>query len=253
MKRQRQIIASLSLLLLLVSSCLLLFMSCQTATEKAPYIYMVQSGDTLESIAKDSRLPADLIKDYNKLKFDQLNSGQILLLPGVRQLNQGCKIQKLNIVHRNIWGASKASKMNPAGKFNKITLHHTTEKKQSMKRNDLHFIQSIQKYHQKERQWADIAYHFIIGKDGTIYEGRLLHYRGAHVKNHNKGNIGIAILGDLNLNPLKKSQEKAISLLIEALREKYNIPEKELFAHRELGTTSCPGDHAMSFLKEFRD
>lgn len=162
-------------------------------------------------------------------------------------------MQQLEIVHRNIWGAQKPKKMNKSKGFNKITVHHTTENKEAPKRSEIHFLQSVQKYHINMRKWADIGYHFLIGKTGKIYEGRLLHYYGAHVKNNNTANIGIAMLGDFNSDKLNKAQEKSLKILIEALQEKYNIPEEKLFAHRELSNTSCPGDHTMEFLKDYRN
>lgn len=252
MKLMRRIIASLSFLLIIVSYCLLL--SCQTSTvSDKPYVYIVKSGDSLQSIAEDAQITPEMIINFNALELKTLSSGQILLLPGVHELQHGTKLQRIDILERNIWGANQGKKMNPAGSFNKITVHHTTEKQEDNKRNDIHFIQTIQKYHQKTKGWADIGYHFILGKDGKIYEGRLLSFQGAHVRNHNKGNIGIAILGDLNKHQLSKIQRESLSALIEALQEKYDIDEKNIFAHRELGNTSCPGDHTMTFLKEFRD
>lgn len=252
MKLMRRIIASLSFLLIVVSYCLLL--SCQTSTVSTkPFVYIVKSGDNLQSIAKDADISSETIIEFNALESNKISSGQILLLPGVNKLKHGQKLQQIDILERNIWGANQSKKMNPAGSLNKITVHHTTEKQEDNKRNDIHFIKTIQKYHQKDKAWADIGYHFILGKDGKIYEGRLLNFQGAHVRNHNKGNIGIAILGDLNKHQLSKAQKESLASLIEALQEKYNIDEKNIFAHRELGNTSCPGDHTMTFLKEFRD
>ena len=43
----------------------------------------------------------------------------------------------------------------------------------------------------------DIGYHFVIGSDGTIYEGRDIGARGNHAY-PNTGNIGILWLGDFN-------------------------------------------------------
>ena len=143
--------------------------------------------------------------------------------------------------------------MNPAKGFSKITLHHTTENTDTIKRNEIHFIQSIQRYHINTRKWADIGYHFLIGKTGNIYEGRLLHFSGAHVKNKNTANIGIAMLGDYNINKLNTAQKKSLRDLIYALQEKYRIPQSQLYAHREFGKTSCPGKHTMKFLEDLRN
>ena len=46
-----------------------------------------------------------------------------------------------------------------------------------------------------DRGWCDIGYHFVIDRDGKIYEARSLDQRGAHVGTHNTGNIGISLIG----------------------------------------------------------
>lgn len=46
--------------------------------------------------------------------------------------------------------------------------------------------------------YADVAYNFMVGLDGSIYEGRSLRNIQAHVKGVHHGLIGIAILADLD-------------------------------------------------------
>ncbi|GFS90446.1 peptidoglycan recognition protein [Trichonephila clavipes] len=51
-------------------------------------------------------------------------------------------------------------------------------------------------YHATGQEWVDIGYHFVIGGDGLVYEGRPWFKMGAHTKYHNRKSIGIAFLGD---------------------------------------------------------
>ncbi|GAC1569912.1 MAG: hypothetical protein NVS3B3_24240 [Aquirhabdus sp.] len=69
--------------------------------------------------------------------------------------------------------------------------------------------------------YGDIAYHFLIGKDGAVYEARPLEYRGAHVFGHNDHNIGIAFLGDYSSNPLSKEQVTSAVKLSEGLNNRF--------------------------------
>ncbi|MBI5650568.1 MAG: N-acetylmuramoyl-L-alanine amidase [Chloroflexi bacterium] len=57
-------------------------------------------------------------------------------------------------------------------------------------------IRSVQSKHMFERGMWDIAYHYVIGQDGTIYEGRDVGVRGRHVEESNTGKIGVLFLGD---------------------------------------------------------
>jgi hypothetical protein len=43
--------------------------------------------------------------------------------------------------------------------------------------------------------WCDVGYHFLIGQDGRVYEGRPLELLGSHVGGNNTGNIGISYIG----------------------------------------------------------
>ena len=52
----------------------------------------------------------------------------------------------------------------------------------------------INRWHLK-RGWKGIGYHYVVLLDGTIEYGRNIYEQGAHVKNHNKGSIGICYIG----------------------------------------------------------
>jgi len=58
-------------------------------------------------------------------------------------------------------------------------------------------IQEVQNEHMDGNEhMADIGYHFVIAKDGTIYEGRDIGVRGFHVTAANTGRVGILVVGD---------------------------------------------------------
>lgn len=48
-----------------------------------------------------------------------------------------------------------------------------------------------------DRGWRDIGYHRVIRRDGTVDEGRPESIMGAHVKHHNRDNLGICLVGGL--------------------------------------------------------
>ncbi len=90
--------------------------------------------------------------------------------------------------------------------YSLVTLHHTGDPTTPGEVENIHranegiitlirtlgsVVNLAQKYN-----LADVGYHYMIAEDGTIYEGRSLDYAGAHVSGNNKGNIGIAFLGD---------------------------------------------------------
>ncbi|NQZ56308.1 MAG: N-acetylmuramoyl-L-alanine amidase [Lentisphaeraceae bacterium] len=226
------------------------FSSCQTL--RKPYIYKIQSGDTLTDIAKISGISISQIKKFNKLTTDKVKSADMLLLPGVTKLKRGGLLQELSFTTRSQWQAKKPRNMRQAPPYSRITLHHTSDSKDTFPSDNKAYLRSIQNHHQRANKWADIAYHFLIGENGEIFEGRLLCYQGAHVKRHNPGNIGIALLGNFDTQKLNLAQTKTLTKLLDALRERYDIDRSQLYAHKDLGHTLCPGKYGWEFLQNHK-
>ena len=47
--------------------------------------------------------------------------------------------------------------------------------------------------HQIDRKWADIGYHFLVGENGKVYEGRGWHREAAHSTGWNNEAYGISV------------------------------------------------------------
>ena len=54
----------------------------------------------------------------------------------------------------------------------------------------------IDRWH-RDRRFRMIGYHYVVDRDGTVAKGRDEDDPGAHVKGHNHGTIGIALVGGL--------------------------------------------------------
>ncbi|XP_059609420.1 peptidoglycan-recognition protein 2-like isoform X2 [Phlebotomus argentipes] len=102
-----------------------------------------------------------------------------------------------SVVERSEWNASEATEVTFLQHPVKVAIicHTVTPACTSLdacKRR----VKSIQRYHQREKHWGDIAYNFLIGNDGRVYEGIGWDYVGRHTKNFNDISIGIAFIGD---------------------------------------------------------
>ncbi len=117
------------------------------------------------------------------------------------------------------------------------------------------------------RKFNDIGYHFVIlnaypkksdydnkkpviAKDGVIEIGRDIKLTGAHVKNHNKGSIGICLVGD---RVFSSKQLESLKSLVKTLKSIYDI--KEIHAHYEYDTAKAQGKTCpnidIDYLKEY--
>lgn len=122
-------------------------------------------------------------------------------------------------------------------KINKIIVHCTaTHEGQNVT------AKQVDTWH-KKRGWSGIGYHYLIGLDGTIEEGRPLEQVGAHTKGHNRNSIGVCYVGGLDKEGSPKDtrteqQQDAMLNLIMDLKERF--PGASVHGHREFSAKACP-------------
>jgi len=111
--------------------------------------------------------------------------------------------------------------------INRIVVHDTgCSKKTSWCNKDnvdsKEIISAIYRNHAKQRAWGDVGYHYIIDRQGNIFEARFggNGVRGAHVydskncTNFNVGTIGIAILGNYENTQVPQRAFNSLSKLV---------------------------------------
>ena len=103
-------------------------------------------------------------------------------------------------------------------------------------------VEQIRKQH-KAQGWADIGYHFVVYRDGSVHEGRDVDIAGAHVSGYNSHSIGIAYVGGLEPSTCApyhllqakdtrtEEQRAALYSLLMDLRKLY--PEAKIQGHRD--------------------
>ena len=126
-----------------------------------------------------------------------------------------------------------------------VVFHHSV----SYESDDLTTLLDIQQTHREERGWADIGYHYIIGKSGAVYEGRDIHVRGAHVEEYNTGSVGVCLLGDFMTEYPNDAQIGASIALVLWLAQQLQL--SHLASHRDFAMTFCPGDTLLPYLDAF--
>ena len=96
----------------------------------------------------------------------------------------------------------------------------------------------------KARGWDGIGYHYVIKIDGTIENGRPDYWLGAHASGHNKGSLGICMIG---LDEFTTEQWTSLSELISALTNKHH-GINEIIGHNEISKKTCPGFDVQQWL-----
>ncbi len=177
------------------------------------------------------------------------------------------------IIPRSAWGADETLRTadRTFAPIQKLIVHHSATPLSVDPTAD---IRNIYKFHIEGRDWADIAYNFVVDQSGRIYEGRWardyaegephtgespdgLGVVGAHTLNYNTGSCGIVLLGDFSkAAPSDASLTAAMRVLSwKAGQKGIDVSAADQFTnfsgqtsafpnvtgHRDLGVTECPG------------
>ncbi|AKF10123.1 peptidoglycan recognition protein [Sandaracinus amylolyticus] len=170
-------------------------------------------------------------------------------------------LASIGVRSRAQWGARRGRCSGRDGRRYRFAIHHTVSPQTG---NVAAMVRGFQRYHMDSNGWCDIGYHFLIGGDGTIYEGRPLEQLGAHVGGHNSGNIGIAFVGcfdgvcprSYGSRTPSDAAVRAAGRLIHKLSRIYGISvsSRNVLGHRQHSgqSTSCPGSQLLARLDTIR-
>jgi hypothetical protein len=198
------------------------------------------------------------------------------------------------VVTRAGWGANEMLRFDRYGNEKwpqafyppqKLTVHHTAGINDDP--DPAATVRAIYRYHAIDRGWGDIGYQFLIDGRGTVYEGRQTDtstvtppafdangkvVQGAHVANHNSGNIGISLLGTYSSRRPTVYAQRSLERLLASLSVRTGIsptgwsryhngdPDLDyvgpnIVGHRHWPTaqTSCPGGITFALLPTIRE
>jgi N-acetylmuramoyl-L-alanine amidase len=101
-----------------------------------------------------------------------------------------------------------------------------------------------------DRGFLAIGYHFVISPTGRIFRGRPVDRMGAHVKGHNRGTVGICLMGDFEHERPTIAALAALSAV--RMRLVPGATGLPLVGHREHSgqATLCPGRFLAAYLAE---
>ena len=166
------------------------------------------------------------------------------------------------IVPRAEWGAKDATFAMPAHEIERITIHHTGEER-STKRPTVQLVRNLQNFSQSKgkladgrtkKAWADVPYHFYIGRDGTIVEGRDPGFAGDTNTNYEPaGHLGIAVSGNYEVQELTDAQRTSLVALVDWAAKTYDVAPELIGGHGDHASTACPGKNLAAFLPELRE
>ncbi len=112
-------------------------------------------------------------------------------------------------------------------------------------------MRKLQAWGQKEKDWADVPYHFIIAQDGRIYEGRDWHYRPASNTQYDlTGVINVEVDGDFEQQSVTPEQRESLVAILTYLCQRHGLDPAIIRGHMDEapGQTDCPGKDLYPFV-----
>jgi hypothetical protein len=194
-----------------------------------------------------------------------------------------------SVISRKDWGAASADesklKDRPMGTVRFITIHHT-ESPTPDRIPETERLKSIQRGHMvADHQWGDIAYHYLIGPSGKIYEGRSpafaassgtvyltpaewaasgqdalgqteaavpldAHGRKLEPPGATAGHLTVCLIGNFtNELPTPEARE-AMARLVAHLLKTHSLKITDVAFHREVACwTDCPGQNLYDWFR----
>jgi hypothetical protein len=160
------------------------------------------------------------------------------------------------------------------------TIHHTADSNNYGQADVPAIMRSIYAYHTLSRGWGDIGYNVIVDKFGRAWEGRSGGLQstvvGAHAGGFNSGTFGVSMLGNFDVAETPPAMIDTVAAVIAWKFSLYGVDPKgtttltsggggtskyaagvpvtlpTIFAHRDVGSTACPGRYAFGHMAEIR-
>lgn len=189
-----------------------------------------------------------------------------------------------NIVSRAGWGADDSIRTwDPeyAPTIKAATIHHTADGNNYTAAQVPAMMRSIYAFHTQGRGWGDIGYNVIVDKYGRIFEGRYGGLSstviGAHAGGFNTGTFGVSMLGNYAETDTPQAMLDSVAAVIAWKLSLYGVNPygttqlisggggtsryaagvvvtlPTVFAHRDVGSTTCPGQYAYDRMGQIRD
>src|SRR5688572_8099684 len=133
-----------------------------------------------------------------------------------------------------------------------VTLHHTGDARPLLPGDSpVARLRGLQSWGASDRNWWDVPYHFLLGLDGDIYEGRDYHFMGETNTAYDPGgHFLISVIGNYQVQEPTPAQLNAIADLMAWAFSEFDLPLDKLGGHYNYADTGCPGKNLRKYLED---
>lgn len=181
---------------------------------------------------------------------------------GARPLPDALIPPDVEFVSRAEWGANPPVLPMKAHALTRLTIHHTGTN-QNFNRTVTDKLRGLQLFSQRDDSlasgrrkpaWPDVPYHFYVGVDGVVGEGRDWRYAGdTNTEYDPAGHLLVVVEGNFQKDTLTTAQRRTLDVIVPALARRFRIPPDLLASHRDYAQTECPGANLYAELPRYRE
>jgi hypothetical protein len=126
-----------------------------------------------------------------------------------------------------------------------IILHHTWRPTAAEYKGEV-TVENILRVHTLTNGWRNIAYHYIVAPDGTVWLGCPLNDAGTHTIGRNYDSVAVALILDGDAENPSQVQVEAATAVLSALLARFHLDPRRNFGphtgfHRDYADKTCPG------------
>ena len=137
-------------------------------------------------------------------------------------------------------------------KITHVTLHHTGDSRPLLHADSAAFrLRGIQRWGATDRNWWDVPYHFLLGLNGEIFEGRDYRFMGETNTTYDpSGHFLISIIGNYQVQEPTPALMNSIADLMAWALDEFDLPLEKIGGHDNYADTGCPGQHLRKYLED---
>ena len=146
------------------------------------------------------------------------------------------------ILPRAAWGARPPRPGGQPHTITRMTVHHSAVALPD-NRGIVARLQQHQRYHQDDKGWIDIAYHYAVDRNGNIFALRDTAIAGDTATDYDTtGHFLVLCEGDFDQETVSEAQLNGAALIFAWATKQFGITTNTLASHKEVtSVTSCPG------------
>lgn len=184
-------------------------------------------------------------------------------------------VRKPPFVAREAWGARPPKYAYTTTLAGRVGVHHTASVEDftaGTRAECAARMRAIQAFHMETNGWNDVGYAWAICRHGDVFQGReddddSTDVQGAH-DGFNRGSVGVTLFGYFHPPVDQRPTAAQLSSLIDVVSwiaslrdfdplgrspyEAFGGPVDNVYGHREVKATDCPGDHLFARKEEVR-